>query len=388
MVTPKLRGRSLNQIGDFFLHCKEAGGNTLLRINPGQTRRTARIANALYSHINHYVAPSDLKGDNKVIDIRPYSERDPDVFDSHRFPRQFDREKVENTFSVEYLNGVKTLRINKEVGPVATLATLDSLTAGQTVTGSGDVTDLTTNSFDQLVGNACVEFGLNGSTGSGTIKIALPSVIDISDLSGLAAIFAAMKFQAAGRLTNVQIRWGSDDSNYYYSNITSPHDRDRFESMVWSILRADWSSASTQGSPDATSIDTITFVFTYNTTGGAIPNNRLDSVTVSKGEPYEIVYYSNCLFQGTDGTYKQIPTADNDVVLIDGEGVNIFVYELMLILIQELGDKSVRQSARWFENQLFGHERSGGEWKRGLYDIFNREYPDQSVEQTVQYYKF
>jgi len=386
LVQPKLRGSSVANIGGFYLHCKEAASNVLLRTAPIETRRSAPIANAIYSHIHNYVAPIDLKGDNKVIDIRPYSQRSTEDENRARFPNQFDIEKEENTFSVEVINGVKTLRLSKDVSPHITIATLDSLTVGQTITGSGDVADLTTNRFDYLSGLASVQFGLSGATGVGTILIVTPSVIDLTSLETIASVFGGIKFPDVSRLTDIKIRWGSDASNYYEATVTGPHDRTAFINDVWSIFRGDWSNAATVGSPVVAEIDTFQVVLNY-TTGAALANVRLENLTMSKGVPYEVVYYSRFFFQGIDGTYKEVPTADSDVILMN-DGENIFLYELMLILIQQLGDEAITQSARWFENQLLGWERSGGEWNRGLYDIYNEQFPDQSMQQTVQYHRF
>lgn len=386
-VAPKLRGASVDNIPGFYLHCKEAAGNVLLRCQPIETRRSAQIANAIYSHIHNYVAPADLKGDNKIIDLRPYSNRSTDDDNEQRFGMEFDIRKDENTFAIEVINGVKTLRLSKDVSPHTTLATLDSLTIGQTITGSGDVENLTTNSFDYLAGNASVQFGLDGLTGTGTIQIVLPTAADLDDLEDIAALFGALKWPDVSRFTSMELRWGSDTSNYWSQTITTPHDRTAFLNNVWSIFRGDWSSATETGTPDASAVNTFSLVFTY-TTGAAIANIRLDNITISKGKPYEVVYYSDRLFQDTSGNYIEIPTDDADVVLMGLDGVNIFLYELMLILIQELGEDAVKQSADWFEKQLLGWEKSGGEWKTGLYDIYNEEYPSQEIQQSVTYHRF
>ena len=387
MVTPKLRGGSIDHVGSFHLHAKETAGNVLLRCAPLETIRNFRIANALYSHVLNYTAPTDLKGNNGIIDIRPYGDRSTADDTEARFGREFDINRDEDTFTIETINGLKTIRLSKAINGHIVLATMDSLTVGQTVTGSGDVENLTTNTLEYVAGKAAVQFGLSGATGSGTIQIVMPNTIDLTTLEDLGAVFSMIQFPDADRLTSIEVRWGSDDSNYWSETVTAPSDRTAFLDAVWSMIRADWANSSQTGSPDVTAVNTISLVYTY-TAGTALANCRVDNIITALGKAYEAVYYSKYLFKGADGTYKEVSTADEDTILLDTDGVNIVLYELMLILIQELGEGSVRQSAQWFENQLMGYERSGGEWKRGLYDLYNEKYPEQSIPQQVNYYRF
>ena len=387
MVTPKLRGASLARVGDFHLHCKEAAGNVLLRTDPIEARRSARIANAIYSNIFNYVAPVDMKGDNSIIDIRPYGERATADDTEARFNREFDINRDEDTFTVEVINSLKTLRLSKRLNGHIVLATLDSLTSGQVVTGSGDVENLEINTLEYVAGRGALQFGLSGATGAAIIKIVLPNTVDLTTLEDVGALFAIQQFPDASRLTSIELRWGSDDANYWSKTVTSPHDRTEFLDSVWSLIRHDWVDADKTGAPDVTAINTLQVVYTY-TAGTALTNVRLDNITAPTGKAYEVVYNSDYLFKSSAGVYKSTSDADEDSVMLGTDGINIFVYELMLILIQELGEDSVKQSAQWFENQLMGYERSGGEWNRGLYDLYNSKYPSQAIPQSIVYHRF
>lgn len=378
-VTPKLRGTTLARVPDFNGKCREAAANVLARSYPLETIRSSRLEGAIYSHIYNYVINQDVRGNKGIIDIRPISERSTSDRLEGRFSQEFDIKKDEDTFSVEVVNGIKTLRLSKKVNSHSTLAHFEALTGVETVTGSGDVSDLEIDRYDLISGSGSLKFALSGATGAGAVEVALSQAINLESLEDIGALFNWLKFPDVTRLTSVSLRWGSDSSNYWSKTVTSPSDRSEFESNAWTLQSFDWASATATGTPDASAIEYVAVVFAY-TTGTAISNIRLDAISAALGRPYEAIYYSNCLFKATDGTYLNEPTDDSDVINIAVEGENIFLYELMLILIQELGQKAVNQNASFFKEQLFGDG--------ALYQIYNRAYPSQAVMKSMTYYKF
>lgn len=381
-ITPKLNGTTIDKLSGFYEKCREAAGTVLMRIDPLETIRSARIENAIYSHIYNYAINSDVKGNNSIIDIRPYGNRSTNDDLGARFSREFDIKKNNDTFAIEVINGVKSLKLSKRVDSHTVLHTMDSLTLGGTITASGDVTDLDTNTLDFLAGSASVQFGLSGATGTGTINIALNQTIDLTDIEDIGALFFWQKFVDASRLTSVQLRWGSSSGDYWYKTITAPHDRSAFETNAWTLQRGDWSTASEQGTPVVTAVDYVGLVFTYST-GTALANNRLDNITCAKGRAYEALYYSDKFFKSSAGTFLEIPTATSDTINIAIDGENIFIYELMLLIIQEQGQKAVKQKASWFWNQLHGDAKT-----EGLYEMYASKYPSQAIVNQTTYHDF
>lgn len=381
-VTPKMRGTTINQISGFYEKCREAAGNVVLRSKPLETIRGVRIENAIYSHIYNYAIGQDVQGDNGIIDIRPIGQRSSGDGLEGRDQMEFDIKKDRDTFTVEVLNGVKTLRLSKRIAGHSVLHRMDSLTGDGTVTGSGDVTDLTTNNLEKVSGSASVQFGLDGLTGQGVIAINLAAALDLSTIEDVGALFNWLYFPNASRLTNMVFKWGTDASNYWSLTITAPHDRTSFEDAVFTLQRADWVNATETGTPDAAAVDYLEVVLNY-TAGDALANVRLDNITAARGDAYEAVYYSDRLFKSAAGDYIELPTADSDTLNIAVDGHNIFLYELMLIIIQELGEKAVMQNAKWFMEQLNGY----GEVK-GLYDAFNRKYPSKVIPLSTTYHNF
>jgi hypothetical protein len=140
------------------------------------------------------------------------------------------------------------------------------------------------------------------------------------------------------------------------------------------------------GAPTETTSETIDYVqvtFTY-TVGTALSGVGLDNITASLGKAYEVVYYSNRLFTDTTGvTWKETPTSDTDIIRLEPLGTNIFMYEFMLTLQQELQGENMSANFAFFRNQLEGNEK-----RAGLYDQFERQNPDQSMARDITYYEF
>lgn len=377
-VTPKLRGTTLARVSDFNEKCREAADNVVARCYPLETIRNARIENAIYSHVYNYVINQDVRGNKGIIDIRPISERS--VLDDieGRFSREFDIRKERDTYTIEVINGIKTLRLSKRINGHATLAGYNSL-AG--ITTTGDVTGLELNSYDFINGFASVQFGLSGATGVGALAITIPAV-NLANLEDVGGLFNWLNLADASRINSVTLKWGTNASNFWSRTVTSPSDRTAFESGAWTLQRFDWSAATKTGTPNAAAITYVEVGINYDT-GAAIANNRLDSVTAALGKPYELVYYTNRFFKSPAGAYLEVPTSDGDVINIATEGHNLFLYELMLVLIQELGEGSVDKSAKWFQNQLNGYGNV-----QGLYEIYNRQYPCMTIPKSMTYYNF
>lgn len=387
-VEGKLHGTTLAKVADFYGKLHEAAGNVLLRLDPPTTKRRARIENAIYDRVYNYVAPSDIKGEDAILDIRPLGERSSSDDIGGTYGREFDIKKRENTVAIEHINGAKTLRLSKVLTPRTTLHRCDSLTLEGTVTGGGDVQNLETDELDFISGNASIKFGLSGSTGTGTITIALDNEIDLEDLEDLGALFEWLKFPDIDRLTSVKLEWGSSSTVYWHKTVTAAHDRSFADvgDDAWMLLRHDWSSATEVGSPDsddAAAIDYLKITITYTAAGGALAGVRLDNITAALGEAWEAVYYSGSLFRSSAGTWKEIPTDDSDIIQLDVDGINILLYEFMTILTQEIKGKNMAADLAAFERKLEGDGK-----KPGLYELYEQKYPSEAVPRSTTYGEF
>lgn len=386
-VSGKMRGASLAKVDDPEGKAGEAAGNVLLRLDPPTTKRRQRIENAIYSHIYNYTAPTDLKGEDSILDLRPIGERSPNDSVEGTFGQEFDIKKKRNSVAVETINATPTLRISKILSAVTTLFRGDSLTLEGTVTASGDVSDLEVDTLDYVAGSGSIKFALSGVTGAGAVTIALTNSIDLSTMYRLGALFEWFKFPDVSRLNSVTLRWGSGSGVYWSKTVTAAHDRSFTEvgNDAWMLLRNSWTDASETGGPtatDAAAIDYLQISFSYDI-GVALEGAGIDSITASLGKAYEVLYYSDCLFRGADGTYKTQPTADTDVILLNGDGVNILLYEYMLIIAQEVKGKAMAVDVATFTRKLEGTQRI-----KGLYELFEAKYPSEAIVRQTTYHTF
>jgi hypothetical protein len=384
-INPKLHGTTSNKTPGIYARLSEAAANVLARIDPYTTMRRSRIENAIFDKVYNYTASDDLKGTSKIVDIRPVGERSTTDSIDGRYSKEFDIKKERNTLQIEHVNGVKTLRLSKELTARTHLHNCDNLTLEGTITASGDITDLELDYLDFIAGNASLKFNLSGSTGQGVLTFALSSVKDISTLEQLGAIFHWLKFPLASALTSVAFKVGSDSSNYYSKTITAAHDR-AWESDAWMLLRYIQSDATVTGTPDFDNIDYLQITINY-TSGTARNGVKIDSITASLGEAWEMLYYSNCLFKDTTGvTYKSLPTAGSDLILMENTDVNILLYEYMILTAQEIKGNHSVGDITFYRLKLQG--RPGDDNEPGLYELYERQNPSQALVTQESYYNF
>lgn len=387
-ITPKLHGTSLSKISQVYAKMREAGNVLLSKVRPRTVVRRTRIESAIYDRVYNYTCPTDCDADS-IIDLRPLGERSTEDEVLGGYLRDFDINKTENQALVEYINGTKTLRLSKPVGRTVTLHRGDSTSLEGSVTFAGDATFTDIDTLDYVSGSGSMNFSLDGLTGSATITYVLDTAIDISDMEDVGALFQWFKFPDATRLTSLDLKWGSSSGVYWNKTATAAHDR-AWETNAWQLVRHDWNTASETGSPsedDAEAIDYLQVTITYDT-GTALANCRIDSITASKGAAYELVYYSNKIFTDTTGvTWKETPTADTDIIQLDGDGYNIFMAEFMLTLQQELKGEDMKVDYAFFAKQL-GNVGDDANQPSGMYARYAEKHPDESLIRQVEYYTF
>lgn len=380
----KMHGRTMNKVADVYGKMREAGSNIVARIDPYETIRRVRIENAIFDQVYNYTCPADLKGVDKIIDIRPIGVRSNEDSIRGAYARQFDILKSTDTTTVEMLNGVKTLRLNKDLTSRTVLHRCDSLTLEGTVTAGGDVQDLAINQLEHLSGLGAIQFKLSGASGTGNITLNLNTAVDLSSMENVGALFAWLRFADASRITSVELRFGNSTGDYWSKTITAPHDRSSFESGVFTLGRFDWRDATDSGSPDASDIDYLRVSFTY-TTGAALAANFLENITAAKGEAYELVYYSNCLFTDSTGmTWKVEPDNDTDLLVLENTAENIYLYEFQKTLANAVKGKNMGADYQAAELELEGNGRT----KPGLYNVYEENYPSLALMQQEEYYQF
>lgn len=331
-LSAMLKGTTTDKIPNIFSILKRAGRQLLLDIDPDETKRISEITNALYDNVYDYQLPADVKG-KKIIDIRPYVNRSGKV--TQRTSETFDFDKENDTIQIKNNSGVKSIRIAASVSAPKTIETFSSLTSGGTLTGNDDCTNLTLDVQNYVAGSSSINFDLSGAGTTGYIDKTYSTVFDLSDYEDKSAFFLYLYLPDSSILTSITLWWGNDTSNYFSATATQAQDG-AFHNG-WNLIRFDWNGATETGSVDTTAIDYIRFSFVYD--GTADTDLRLDSLTLALGQIYESEYYSKYLYTDTNGTWKENPETDSDIVKLDTDSYNIYlnkVAELACQTVQRL----------------------------------------------------
>jgi hypothetical protein len=399
-LTSKLHGASLAKIGNSALYEKmrEAAVNMLARIDPPDTIELYRIQNAIYDRIYNYTCPTDIKSFHHIADLRPISPRSQNDEISDTSTRSFDIRKEKNTMAIEDINGVKTLKISKKINSSPILLTeMDSFStipsvAQPTFTFSGDITSPVIDTLDYVSGFGALSFGLSGATGQGVITIALPYGIDLSKLLNIGQLFAWLEFPNATRFTNVNLKWGTDLSNYYNNTATVPQGRAGVDTNAWDLMPFPWVTATPVGAPDPANIKYLVITLNY-VSGAALAFCKLDSIVAQLGQAYEMKYYSQNLYaDAITGVLKEAPSADGDTIQIDPMGINILLYETLRLISQELKGINAASDLAWANYMLEGDGRVMRGIlvmnRQGLYRDYIQQTPSGALPLQETYHEF
>ncbi len=381
----KLHGTSLAKLSDVNSLLWEAGKEIIARIDPQEMIQIENIENAIYDSVFDYTAPTDLKG-NKVIDIRPQVNRVLNDNFTQASKNQFDLLKKNNTFTIKYDKGVKTLRLSKSLTTPTTVNEMNDITDNGTWAVSSSASGLVRDNINFISGGSSLKFDLASAGGSttGIIQNSTMTQVDLSELENEGALFHWIFFTSASPITNVKLDWGNDSSNFFSRTVTTPHNGTAFIDG-WQLLRFDWKDATETGTVDTTKIDFIRITITYDGTAtGAAQVVRTDSVTAQLGRIWEIVYYSKFPFRNSAGTFIERPTDDSDEVNLDDDSYNIFLYEAARIAAVEIQGSDSSIDVREYEKALYGDPSK--EDRVGLYKMYARSYPSEIKKKRTTYY--
>lgn len=364
----KFEGSSLDDIqgiSDYSLF-KEAAVNVLSRIDPQETLRYSSLS--VFKDVYDYSPPTDLKD---VADIKPQTASRSDTDNAtKRYLEGFDQDKNQDDFTLEWRDGSKVLRYSKDVGNVITLHGMDSLT--------GDGT------WDGSAANIVLDEE-NPYKGSGSIRADFDTgeyienddfdAIDLSDHENKSMIFLSGYFPDASLVTSIELRWGSSSTVYFSRTVTVP----QFGSFRngWNLIPFNWNGATETGTVDTENINFLRIIPTLSSSDTDI---KFDNVFSALPQVRDLVYYSSYLFRSSAGTFKETPTDDTDIVNLDIEAENIYIYECCQLIAEQL--------TRPDDSQKYYNKLHGTNQMTGLYDHYNKRKPGEAIKPQSAWRKF
>jgi len=312
-----------------------AARQLLLDVDPQETKRTVEFVNPIFDTVYDYPIAADVKG-NKIIDIYPQVQRLPRDIWSQAYNQAFDVAKqnifsLKNMFSVNFNTSLKTLRVNAPFlnAPVI-VSQIDNITNNGTWAVGGTATNLTENNSNFVQGAGSLQFDV--TVGTGTLENSTLTAVDLSDYLNQSSLFVWVYVPTGSQLTSVDLRWGSDNANYYNLTVTQNQQATAFVNG-WNLCQFTWSSATVTGAPVDTAIDyaRVSLVMTGVNTGVKV--NGMNSIL---GTILNYEYYSKYLFRNSStGAYQETVLADADLVNLDTESYNLLFNQVAYLATQQ-----------------------------------------------------
>lgn len=347
-----IHGTQLNKIQSLTQLHNRTARQLLLDIDPIETVRKVLTTTPLYNAIWDYSCPSDLKAD-KIIDISPQYQRNGNQIITQTYNQPFDIQKnyqsISSTFTIQWNNQVKTLRINDNSLPMG--VTIDSCEALNTWATAGNASNLTVDNLNFASGSGSLSFDV--TTGTGSISETLASTLDLSAQINQSSLFYYLYLPTGSQLTSTEIRWGTDSSNYYSRSSTTTNEGTAFQTG-WNLIRGDWLGATVVGAPDSSDINYIYIgvTVTANQTGV-----KVDSIVSNMGLYRTLEYYSDCIFRNAStGAFQQTVLDNSDLINLSTESYNLYFNLLAFFATQQIQGVSALN----FDNNFFGQEYQNG----------------------------
>lgn len=352
-----LHGTDLSQIVNIDGLYNRAARQVILDIDPQETKRIQQTTTPIYNQVFDYAVPVDLKG-NKIIDIFPQVNRtSTDIF-VQDFNQAFDVAKIwtgQDQFTILFNTGLKTIRIAAPnlTAPVQVNQASDNDSNGTWILG-GDATNLRTNNSNYIVGGGSLMFDLPAAGTSGYLENSSMNALDLSDWVNQATNFLYTYLPTASSFSNIEFRFGSSASNYYVLTATVNQQNTAFVNG-WNQCQYVWSSMTQVGTPDSTALDYIRVTWAYD--GTAQTGILLNDIFTALGTIMNIEYYSKYLFRNaTTGAWQETVLDNSDLVNLDTESYNIFLYQVVyLALQQQQGLDATLFDGNYFK-ELYQHE--------------------------------
>lgn len=376
-LTGVLHGTQLNQIVNLDGVFNRAARQLLLDLDPQETKRTLEFTTPIYNSVFDYAIAADVKG-NKLIDIRPQVRRLPSDIWSQTYNQAFDIWKqnifsAQDMFTMNFNTGLKTLRINAPYlnNPII-VNSADSLANNGTWAVGGTSSNLTVNNINFVEGAGSLQF--DSTVGSAYLENSTMSAVNLSTYVNQASLFVWVYMATGSNLTSVELRWGSDASNYYSLSVTQNQQGNSFVNG-WNLCQFIWSNASTTGTPDSSAIDyaRVTLVTTGTNTA-----NKVNGITNILGTVLEYEYYSKYLFRDAiTGAFQETVTDDSNLINLDTESYNLLFNLVAFFAAQQQQGKDSSYDGKLFFDQY----QAGAQRYKNMYKS------EIQKPQSVYYYQ-
>lgn len=355
-VASTIHGTTVNKVPNIYGIINRAARAVLLDTDPKETQRIVQLSQ-VFNDTYDYPIPVDVKGD-RIVDLRLQAGRTPwDTF-TQGYAQDFDANKLlsfANKIYTQWNTGVKTLRIEAPF-----LTSPESLTDTSTITGWAATTgadNLTLDTTNYVAGGGALVFDLLAGSSTGYIETSSLFPVDYSSYVNIATGFTWVYMPTGASITSIDVRWGTDSSNYYHYTATTTQQGTAFQNG-WNLISLPWISATKVGTPTDTEYQYVRVTPIYNST--LQTGFKFCSLVFTLGYYFELQYYSKFLFRNpSTNAFQETVTdsLDNNLLInLDTESYNLLFNKFAFYVAQSLqGSDSTYDADFWqteYENAL------------------------------------
>lgn len=376
-VAALLQGQDLSQIGDLNGALERAARTVLQQADiPEASGKQAII---LYGGVNYYPAPSTIFGGAVNLIRRQGQASSPLDYNYKVMVDDFTRTKhyMPNGYmlDLEYLNGSGYIGISTPNTDPQLIIDPMTQTTGWTNGGSAGTINQDLTSYYQPP--ASLRFTLTGAS-SGYIEKTLTSTLDLSTYEGVGVVFLAIQTPSASNLTSINLRLGSDSSNYASVTATQGF-LGSWIANDWLLVAFDLSTATNTGTPDFSEIQYTRVTVTHAAT---LTNFRTGDLFTSLPVPHEILFQSSAIFLPSgSSTPTQTISGDGDTIMLNDAAYTIYEYESALTIAIQQGGTLASNFVQMMRGILYG---AGNDM--GLYALYRSDNPSEQLRTIGSYY--
>lgn len=330
-----IHGTTLNQIQNINGVINRSARQLLLDLDPQETKRTVEFVAPIFDTVYDYPIAADVKG-NKLIDIFPQVNRLPRDIWTQAYNQAFDVAKsnvfsLRNMFTINFNSSLKTLRLDAPFlnAPVI-LNQVEAIATNGTWAAGGTGSNLAVNNTNFVQGAGSLQF--DATTGAAYIENSTMSAVDLSAYVNQSSFFVWVYIPTAANLTSVNLRWGTNSSNYYDETVTQTQQGTSFVNG-WNLCQFPWNTATATGSPTITSIKYARVTLNLTAGATAVKVNGINSIL---GTILSYSFYSKFLFRDAiTGAYQETVTDDSNLINLDTESFNLLTYQVLYQATQQ-----------------------------------------------------
>lgn len=376
-IVALLQGQDLSKIGNINGALERAARTVIQQADIPEASGVQPIT--LYGGVNYYPAPTTIFGTALNLIRRQGDASTPWDYNYKVDIDTFTRGKRQNMngymLDFEYRNGTAILGVSTpNVFPKVIIDPMNA-TTGWTAGGSASgLAQDTTSYFEQP---ASLRFNLTGSS-AGYIEKTLPNSIDLASYEGVGVVFLAIYTPNVTNLTSLEVRIGSDSSNYTTVTETEGF-LGAFTINNWLLVALDLSTGTDTGTPDYSAIEYVRATVNHT---ASITNFRMGGLFISLPVPHELLFQSSAIFLASGASAPtQAITGDGDTILLNDAAYNLFIYESALTIAVQEGGTLETGYVQMLRANLYG---AGNDM--GLYAMYRADNPSQELRTLGAYY--